>query len=410
MFLFFLCLNLNSKNEYSNYKDPIWADAAGYYVYLPATFIYGWEPGAMPLDWPEKLGYGFDIDQKTGVLSTKYSVGVAIMELPFFLVAHGFALLNGNADGYSSEYHICLWMAGIFYLLMGLVFLKKYLVKRYDLKFVFVTLFFLLAGTNLYYYALNSSGMSHIYSFFLFSLMLWLADLLLDNFKLKYLLLFAFACSLCIVVRPTSLIYVVFLFFLKPTLFRIIIAELIRKPVLIVIVLLIAILPLVPQFIYWHYSSGNLLHYSYEEEGFDYLLNPQILKFWFSTKNGLFVITPMFVFALIGVFMMRKKNRLDSAKFIVLFLVFSYIFSAWHCWFYGCSYGSRNLVEYIVPFSIPFCLFVQQTFRSRFSSLRYLALTLAAVFVFINLKMIYKYDDCFHGDVWDWEAYYKLIF
>jgi len=86
------------------------------------------------------------------------------------------------------------------------------------------------------------------------------------------------------------------------------------------------------------------------------------------------------------------------------------VFSSWWCWWYGCSYGSRSLVEFIVPLSIPFCLFVQQTFKTNLASVKYLVLTVAVAFIFVNLKMIYKYDDCFHGGVWEWEGFYKLIF
>jgi hypothetical protein len=406
-----LCLNLNSKNTFSSYKDPIWADAAGYYVYLPATFIYGWEENALPIDWPGQLGGGFEYDEG-GKVRTKYPVGVALLELPFFLLAHGWASSNGNANGYSYEYHIGLWAAGLFYLILGLFFLKEFLVKRFDLKYVIVTLLVLLLGTNLYYYGLDAVGMSHIYSFFLFALLLWLSDTITQKVNAKSIVLFAFFAGICLMVRPTSIIYLLFLLVLNSEFLATLRRESLKKPLLFLSMLIAFVLPMLPQFLYWKYSTGNFIHYSYGEEGFNWL-GPELFKFWFSTNNGLFVYAPILLFSILGVVILFKENRKQAIQFILFFLVISYVFSSWWSWYYGCSYGSRNFVEYLVPLSIPFCLFVQRTFTSRFTSVKYFLFGVAVFFIFINLKIIYKYDYCFYGDtsvLWDWSAYYKLIF
>ncbi len=377
-------------------------------MYLPATFIYGWEENALPIDWPGQLGGGFEYDEG-GKVRTKYPVGVALLELPFFLLAHGWASSNGNADGYSYEYHVGLWAAGLFYLILGLFFLKEFLVKRFDLKYVLITLLVLLVGTNLYYYGLNSAGMSHIYSFFLFALLLWLSDTIAHKINTKRIVLFAFFAGICLMVRPTSLIYLLFILVLNSEFLATLRRESLKKPLLFLSMLIAFVLPMLPQFLYWKYSTGNFIHYSYGEEGFNWL-GPELFKFWFSSNNGLFSYTPALLFALIGIGLMWRKNKKEMLKFTFLFLLISYVFSSWWCWWYGCSYGSRSLVEFIVPFSIPFCLFVQQTFKTNLASLKYVVLTVAVVFIFVNLKMIYKYDDCFHGGVWDWEGFYKLIF
>lgn len=415
--LIFLCFNLNSKNTFSdykaqtNYKNPIWADAAGYYVYLPSTFIYGWEANALPRDWPDQLGNGFKYDE-AGKLQTKYPVGVALLESPFFLLAHSWAWINGNADGYSYEYHIGVWVAGFFYLILGLFFLKEYLAKRYDMKSVLLTLFFILTGTNLYYYGLNSSGMSHVYSFFLFAVVLWLSDKIIEKKLPKHFILFSFLAGLVLMVRPTGILYLVFLMFLVPNLVKNLLFKPFQRPLVTLLMLIAFALPIMPQLIYWKYLTGHFLHYSYGGEVFN-LLSPEIAKFWFSTNNGLFIYAPILIFSLLGMVFMLRKNRTQGLKFILFFVVVSYIFSAWWCWWYGCSYGSRNFVEYLVPLSIPFCLFVQRTFTTRFTSMKYFLISLGAFFVFINLKIIYKYDDCFYrsnSELWDWNTYYKLIF
>jgi len=405
--LLFLGLNLNSKNNQDGYKDPIWADAAGYYIYLPATVIYGWEPGAIPEDWPEKLGNGFSLDS-AGKIQTKYPIGVSMMESPFFMAAHGWASANNHADGYSYEYHYGLWIAGLFYLLLGLYFLRLYLMNRYELKVVFFTLLFIFLGTNLYYYSLNSAGMAHVYSFFLFAVLLWLAHKIESKVKVKHVLAFSFFAGLAIMVRPTSVIYIAFLYFLHPGLLNGLLSKF-RYPLVLLGAVCLVALTWVPQMIYWNYSSGSLIQYSYGDEGFNWL-SPQLLEFWFSSKNGLFSFAPILVFALIGIAILWKKKPGEGLKFTILFAIISYVFSAWWCWWYGCSFGSRSMVEFLVPLSIPFCLFIEQTFKAKRTSVKYLLVAISGIFIFVNLKMIYKYDDCFHGGVWDWDTFYKLIF
>lgn len=407
----FLCFNLNSKNTFDNYHDPIWSDAGGYYIYLPTTFIYGWEGYGVPETWPDKLGNGFELTDK-GTVKTKYSVGVAIMEAPFFLIAHLFAIINDHGDGYSFEYHIGLWFAGVFYLVLGLFFLKEYLIKRYDLKSVLTTLVLILVGTNLYYYGLNSVGMSHIYSFFLFATTLWLSDVIIEKKRTRHLVLFSFLAGLIVIVRPTGCLYLIFLMVLSPQLFSTLFLDLFKRPFIALILLIAFLVPLLPQFIYWKFLTGNFFHYAYTGETFDWL-KPELLKFWFSTNNGLFVYAPILLFSILGVVVLFKENRKQAIQYILFFLLISYVFSSWWCWWYGCSYGSRNFVEYLVPASIPFCLFVQRTFTSRFTSVKYFLFGAAVFFIFINLKIIYKYDDCFYGannELWDWSTYYKLIF
>ena len=42
----FLTFNKHSKSGYYNYHSEIWADKAGYYVYLPAVFKFNFNPNA----------------------------------------------------------------------------------------------------------------------------------------------------------------------------------------------------------------------------------------------------------------------------------------------------------------------------------------------------------------------------
>src|SRR5690606_31032876 len=88
---------------YPRYEQPasnatIAWDAAGYYWYLPSLFIYGdladqkwadsiisqYQPGP-----PDIAGFGFRVDN--GHVVMKYPAGMALVEAPFFFIAHAIA-------------------------------------------------------------------------------------------------------------------------------------------------------------------------------------------------------------------------------------------------------------------------------------------------------------------------------
>jgi hypothetical protein len=63
----------------------------------------------------------------------KMPPGVALLQMPFFLVGHAIALTTDQpADGYSNTYQLAIRLAGIFYFIVGLIFLRRVLRKRFD--------------------------------------------------------------------------------------------------------------------------------------------------------------------------------------------------------------------------------------------------------------------------------------
>src|SRR5680860_135802 len=82
--LLFLTFNRHSKSKDLDYHSEIWADKAGYYVYLPAAIKYKFNPVNFPDSIDVKTGNGFMLDYEHKKIRTKYTCGVALMQLPFF--------------------------------------------------------------------------------------------------------------------------------------------------------------------------------------------------------------------------------------------------------------------------------------------------------------------------------------
>ena len=116
----FISLNRHSKSKIYTYHSELWADKAGYNVYLPALFIYDFDAAKFPDSLDYKVGNGFILDTSTKKIITKYPYGVSLLQSPFWLIAHG---LSENKDGYSLPYQKAIDFAGCFYLTLGLFFL-----------------------------------------------------------------------------------------------------------------------------------------------------------------------------------------------------------------------------------------------------------------------------------------------
>ena len=79
----FLTFNRHSKSGYFNYHSEIWADKSGYYIYLPATIIYGFHPEKFPAGIDDSLGNGFMLECENNKVRTKYFSGVAFYNFHF---------------------------------------------------------------------------------------------------------------------------------------------------------------------------------------------------------------------------------------------------------------------------------------------------------------------------------------
>ncbi len=402
----------NSYNKYpvEDWRSDLYADKSGYYIYLPATFIYGFHQQNYPDKIDFRLGNGFGFVD--GKLMTKYTCGVAMLNAPFFLAAHQLRDKSTiEPAGFSKLYTTSARYAAAFYLLAGCVFLFIFLKRRFKLLPVAVTILLLIFGSNLYHYVFVEPLMSHIYSFALFSLLLLLTDNLWIKPGRAILAGIGLIAGLIVLTRPTNLIFLPVILLLDVN-NRAMLGERLRyliSPVNLFILLVMMLLIFIPQLVYWKFISGNFIFYSYQGEGFTYWANPNFLKVLFSPNNGLFPYTPVFVVILAGiVFMIVKKVR-NGWLILSIFLVQLYIVSAWYMFFFGCSFGQRSFSEYLALFSLPVAGLASIIIKKKNLIPGISALILSLYLVFFNLKLSHAYDRCFLGKDWEWERYRQYI-
>ena len=107
-------------------------------MYLPSFFIY---KDFKELNWIEEIDKNYKVINGTlyqsnmynGSYVNKYFCGVALLQSPFFLGAHGIAKLGPwKADGFSWPYQFSILIAALSYFGFGLLLLYKTLKNYYD--------------------------------------------------------------------------------------------------------------------------------------------------------------------------------------------------------------------------------------------------------------------------------------
>lgn len=288
-------INLNHK-LWENPKSVVKWDVINYYQYLPATFYYNDlslkfidnDPTLLEWKfWPHKS----PINKYTG----KMSMGLSIMYLPFYLIAEFQSIITDKpTDGFTPVYAFWLLFSSLFYVSIGFFVLRKILLKFFEDKIVALTILLLFFGTNLLYYTTLEAPMSHAYSFSLFALFVFYTIKWYEKSSFKLSVILGILLGLISLIRPTNIIIgLIFIFYntYSWTIFYNRILFLLKNWNKLVVIVVFSLLVWIPQIVYWKYTTGNYLYFSYQNEGF-FFNNPQIIKGLFGYRKGWFLYTP----------------------------------------------------------------------------------------------------------------------
>ncbi len=407
-----LVLMIWRQEKVTNFNCEICADKAGYYVYLPAVFYYGFQASAYPEGLDELHGNGFTLDQTSNRVVTKFTSGVALLLSPFYalgvLVSESLSL---HEDPFSRFFLIFLNIGAVFYIISGLYFFKKWLEYYVDSKSAFLSMLLVFLGTHLFYYVLDENLMGHMYSFALFAASLYFSKSFFQQGRSRDFLFFSLAISLAILIRPTNALFVLIILFLdinrigelKERLSKLL------RPGIIFTGIFILLLVMLPQLLYWKYTFGRYLVWSYTGEGFYFWRHPWWMVTWFSPQSGLFVYTPVLLLALaLSAWMIREKYP-NGLVVILTFFAVSYMCASWSNPFFGeCNFGKRPFVEFLPVLMLPFAV-VFSSFNRFSLNIRRLLVVLISFFVVYNIALFVVFDTCFPGGAWDWQAYLGML-
>ena len=390
----------NSKNNTN--EGIIRSDGVGYYAYLPAIFIYN-DYQYTFIDSVQKhhkeITISRDFLSKTdkGDIN-KYYVGEAMLQTPFFLIAHFLSLLSGlPADGFSLLYQLSVLVAANFFLWTGCRFTRKLLLEygipSETIAFILCLTVF---GSNLFFYATVEFSYSHIYSYGIVSAFLFYSYSFVKYRRPGHLYLAAFLYAMVLLLRPTNAFVLLLVPFFAGSLKNL--AEVIKAISLRswIISAAIGAFMIFLQLLLYYLQTGHFFIWSYGTERF-YFDDPQFFNILCEYRKGLFVYAPLTLLSLGGLIYVFRQNKFQFFVLLVFIFLFTYVAASWWCWWYGGSLGQREFVDIYCIVSL-LLAFLYLSIRSKAGRIVYYMSSL--LFIYWSLTLTYQYRhqiiDCYN--------------
>ncbi len=368
-------------------------DSFGYYMYLPHFLekknLY------FTQDWlvkNQKDRYDcipYQLHQReNGNYLDIYHMGLSFVQMPSFLVGHLAAkITNSPEDGFSKPYYLAnLWNAYLF-IFLGLLYLFK-LSRLFFTQNIAVTLLACMVfGTNYYFTATESYGLTHVYLFALIAMFAYhfFKSVQTPVINKKHFYYSAFFLGLCSVIRPTHvLLFILPMVYLwkyfpdRKTYFK-----------TLLIFPIASIIWNIPQLLYWKIVGGSWLILNMHTEDI-VLTDPNFWKFLVSYRKGWFVYTPIMLFIFGGFYHLFKQRKKELFWTLLSCLfIFIWVFCSWECWHYAGSYGTRVMVDLY-----PLCAILLGVAFTEIAKVQWKKITVIAFVLFasfINCITFYQY-------------------
>lgn len=386
-------------NHWEHHINAISWDVYGYYLYLPALFnFHDVDTYQFTLQHLEQyqIAHGgvYQVSEHDGQMLPTYTIGMAVLYLPFFLAGNILAGLTSYAqDGLSAPYQWSIIVGSWVYCLLGLWYLRKLLLLL-DIRDTVVGMVLLAVGlgSNYFLYVAIESGMPHSWLFSLYSVLLYYAVKWHHAPRYKYSMVIGLLAALIALARPSECILIL-LFGLYGIGYQYSVKEKVQhylanwKPLLL-IVLVGAVLASI-QVWFWYVTAGKFLHNSYAADGHEFhFTHPHILEGFFSYRKGWLVYTPVMILALAGLCTAHMYRQLRWG--IITFLVINiYVVLSWHMWWYANSFGMRALVQSYAILAVPMAAILDKYWANQL--FKRVMVAFIALCILLNLFQSWQY-------------------
>jgi hypothetical protein len=284
----------------------------------------------------------------TGHRRTIFSVGPALLWMPFYAVGDALARVRGEVEEGYSDWHIrSVMLASLVYGVVGLLLLYGVLRDVAGRAAVFWTLLLLQYATFLYWYVAYEPVMSHALSFFV------AAATLAAWWPRRHGLGVAWAVALGLLIGVAATVRWqngVLLLLPAATLTR----ELWRRPASAIgkgLATLVAFaIAASPQLLAWKAIFGSYVLLE-PPHGRDFLRlsHPYLLETFFSSRHGLLYWSPVLWAGFLGVFALLRRSVFTGLAVLVPLTVMSYVNVCSGDWWAGGSFSNRRF-DSVLPF------------------------------------------------------------
>lgn len=352
-------------------------DVFGYYLHLPATFIYH-DHALNSVQWIRDLMDKYPLTQSLYQISTGpdgnpvffFLMGMSFFYAPWFFTGHLLALALGYpADGFSLPYQYSMALGAVVYTVIGLIYFRKLLLAFFSDGTAAMVLLIVVLGTNyLHFMTVKNLETANIL-FLMVVLIAWNTKRWHEEKKLKFLIAIAVFSVLMALAKPSEVLAV-----LIPLLWGVYNRETLKKRLtefvtykwFYLIAAVTALLIALPQMLYWYSETGHFIYDSYKNPGVGLDLNsPHIINVLFSFRKGWLVYTPVMLFSLLGFRQLYRQNKPVFWPILIYSLAAFYILSSWTEWWYGASYSIRPMITLYPLLGITLGYFIQSAFRKK---------------------------------------------
>jgi len=156
----------------------------------------------------------------------------------------------------------------------------------------------------------------------------------------------------------------------------------------------------------FYLQTGKPYVWTYQGEGFDFG-KPEIISVLFSYRKGLFVYTPVLLFAVAGLLTMMKGRFFRFITGTCYFILLTLVIASWWNWYYGDSFGLRAYIDHYPFFAILLASFIH---RVKYHWLRPVLYSIFGILCFLNLFQTYQYEhNILDRDAMDKEKYWYVF-
>jgi hypothetical protein len=335
-------------------------DQGGYFSYLPARFLYTdigrpdslarlVEREWLPTKGPHPMNSLGMSRLPNGNYLTKYPMGVAVSQLPWFGWAHMYARLNGDPlNGFSRPYQHAAMLAGLFYGVLGLWVLRELLRRYYSDEVTAWTLAGIGLGTNFFAYTSYQAAHSHAVLFLWHALLLYCTARWYERPARRWALGMGLFMGLATLCRFTEAIYV-----LIPLTWGLSSGAAWRQRLplwgrhagQLALGAGLGAVVVSAQLFFWHSVSGQWVVNAYYGEYFDFR-HPHIIEGLLSIEKGWFVYTPVMALTLLaGLPLLRRYVPAALPATLIAVPAVLYLTFSWEQWGYGWTFSARPLIS-----------------------------------------------------------------
>ncbi len=392
-------------------------DIYGYYLYLPALITYH---DTKEFEFVDEHFEKYKISATKyqlnkiddGIFVPIYTSGLAILYSPFYLLTDTFVrYTRWTRDGMSFPYQLSTLIATLFYAIIGLWWLKRYLLLFYSECVTSIVLFVLGIGTNYYHYVCVGAGMPHAIIFAIYSGLLLLIHKWYKRPSILTSILVSLSISLVCLSRPSEVVIVLFFMFYEIRNFKDVKNRLVffkREKLKLFIIVITGVLCVLPQMIYWKENADVWIYNGYVGHHFDFLA-PHIFDGLFSFRKGWLIYTPSMIFALIGFILVYKNKRAYFFAYVLFVTVNIYVVYSWHIWWYSSSFGARAMVQSYAMLAFPLGAFFSFTLNKS-KKAQVFIFSILLFFILLNQFQAWQYREKILPEDEVTKTYYLKVF